>query len=282
MSDGRRPLTFGSLFAGIGGFDLGFVRAGLECRWQVERDPLCLQTLEAHFPDARRYRDAREFPDPGVERVDLIAAGFPCQDISRAGPRRGIDSGEAGWRDVARSVRDLRPRFIVLENSPSLALRGMGDVLGALSALGYDAEWQCLPACAFGALHIRQRLFIIAYSRRDGREASGRERAKGIPALAPGRVAPRMDPVRLLRRVDLHDPRETRFGMRLSPGGGVGIRRSVLAIPHEWEAQSPVCRVAHGFPGRVGQIRAYGNAVVPQVAEWIARRILEFDGREGR
>ena len=158
-------LSFGSLFAGIGGIDLGFERAGMVCKWQVEIEPYCQKVLAKHWPDVRRHDDVRTWPQPDTEPVDVIAGGFPCQDISYAGKGAGLAGERSGlFYEVARIVSEMGPRFVVLENVAALLTRGMGDVLGTLASLGYDAEWHCIPAAAVGAPHIRDRAFILAYT----------------------------------------------------------------------------------------------------------------------
>src|SRR6266850_6229536 len=130
----KREWTFGSLFAGIGGFDLGLERAGWICRWQVELDPFCQRVLAKHWPDVRRYGDVRAFPEPDTERVDLICGGFPCQPVSVAGKRRAQADERWLWPEFARVVRALRPHLVLVENVPGLLQRGIGDVLGDLAA----------------------------------------------------------------------------------------------------------------------------------------------------
>jgi DNA (cytosine-5)-methyltransferase 1 len=161
--------TFGSLFAGIGGIDLGLERAGWQCRWQVEIDPFCRHVLEHHWPDVRRYGDIRDLNWNGVERVDLLAGGFPCQPFSVAGQRRGKDDERWLWPEFAAAVRALRPRHVLVENVPGLLAGhgGMGNVLGDLAQLGYDAEWDSVPAAAVGAPHLRYRVWIVAHANAD-------------------------------------------------------------------------------------------------------------------
>lgn len=159
-------MTFGSLFAGIGGFDLGFERAGLTCAWQVENHSYCQRILIKNFPRVTRWDDVRTFPptDPENWKVDIICGGFPCQDISNAGQRMGIEGKESSlWYEFSRIVSHLRPKYIVVENVSALSIRGLGTVLGDLSKIGYDAIWSNISACTMGAPHMRQRLFIVAY-----------------------------------------------------------------------------------------------------------------------
>lgn len=174
----------GSLFAGIGGFDLGFERAGFETRWQVEIDPFCRKVLAKHFPNAERYEDVRTSGAANLGRVDVICGGFPCQDISQAGNRAGITGSRSGlWTDACRIISELRPRFALLENvgallwpirRPSLTEAvPIGTVLGDLSEIGYDAEWDVISAADMGLPHLRERVWIIAYPMQYGRYESG-------------------------------------------------------------------------------------------------------------
>ena len=178
-------MRYGSLFAGIGGFDLGFDRAGLKCKWQVEKDPYCWQVLWEKWPKVDKWDDVKTFPPDFSNEwnVDVICGGFPCQDISDAGTRVGISGERSGlWSEFARVVRVLRPRFVVVENSAALLRRGAGQVFGDLAACGYSLEWDCLPAIAFGARHIRDRLFIVATT--DAiHDADGNQRGGGVRRL---------------------------------------------------------------------------------------------------
>lgn len=245
-------MTFGSLFAGIGGMDLGIERAGLDCQWQVEIDDYARRVLAKHWPDVRRHDDIRTFPPTEASkwRVDLIAGGFPCQDVSNAGRRRGIDGERSGlWQEMLRVVRVLRPRFVLVENTPGMLSRGLGRVLGDLAKIGYDAEWESLPAAAFGAPHIRDRVFVVAYPNCE-RSAEQRPGAAVFPH-------PASQFARQLRRVECEGSREETWGLPWAEG------------------ESRVSRVANGVPHRVDCLRGLGNAVVPQVAEWIGRRLIE-------
>jgi len=159
-------LTFGSLFAGIGGFDLGLERAGMACAWQVEREPYAVRVLEKHWPNVRRHDDVCTFPPAeGNWAVDLICGGFPCQDISFAGKGLGLAGKRSGlWVEMHRIIGELRPRYVIVENVAALLARGMETVLGDLSEIGYDAEWHVIPASAVGAPHRRDRVWIVAHA----------------------------------------------------------------------------------------------------------------------
>ena len=242
-------MTVGSLFAGIGGFDLGFERAGYDIRWQVEIDPWAQAVLAKHWPHVHRHDDIRTAGWHNLEAVDVLCGGFPCQDISLAGKGAGIADGTRSglWSEYARLIRELRPRYVVVENVAALLARGLGRVLGDLAACGYDAEWDCIPAAAVGAPHRRDRLWLVAYPdgvRRDWRTERN--------VIASTRIA---TPYR--HHAD---------GLAVAPGTA-------------WFCEPNVGRVAHGIPQQVDRLRGLGNAIVPQIAEWLAHRITEAEAR---
>lgn len=166
-------MKLGSLFSGIGGLDLGVEAAtGARTVWQVERDEWCRGILARHWPDAVRYDDVCKVGEE-LERVDIIAGGFPCQDVSVAGKRAGLTGGQRSglWREYARIVRVVRPRFVFVENVAGLLSMEFGHVLGDLAALGYDAEWAVFRASDAGAPHRRERVFVLAMADACGDDA---------------------------------------------------------------------------------------------------------------
>src|SRR4030042_1871441 len=138
--------TFGSLFAGIGGIDLGFERVGMICKWQVEIDDFCNKVLEKHWPDVRRYRDVRDVGKQNLEPVDLICGGFPCQPHSLAGKRKGKDDERNLWPEYLRIVRELRPAWVLGENVPGIRTTILDDILDDLEGLGYATRTFDIPA----------------------------------------------------------------------------------------------------------------------------------------
>ena len=142
----------------------------MECRWQVEIDEYATRVLEKHWPNVRRHDDVRTWPQDDTERVDVICGGFPCQDISYAGQGAGLEGERSElFFEAIRVVRQLRPKYVMLENVAALLTRGLDRVLGELGQIGYDAEWHCIPAASVGAPHIRDRVFVIANSQPMGR-----------------------------------------------------------------------------------------------------------------
>lgn len=238
-------MKVGSLFSGIGGLDLGLERAGMTVAWQSEINPFSARVLARHWPDVPNLGDITTINWEVVDRVDLICGGFPCQDLSRAGQLAGINGARSGlWSFYADAVRVLRPRYVLVENVADLLVRGLGRVIGDLASLGYDAEWDCLPAASVGAPHVRDRLFLVAYpnfGRSGWLDDDGRN---GRPVPAEG-----------VERVLCGSPRRQDWGPRPD--------------------RSSLRGVDDGLPHRVDRLRALGNAVVPHVAEHIGRRLME-------
>ena len=278
----------GSLFTGIGGIDLGLEWAGFTTAWQVESDEYCRRVLARHWPDVPRWGDVATFPpdanrEPWIsgrdepvgeteggiaigrdrpERVDLISAGFPCQPVSVAGSQLGQEDDRWLWPETIRIVRQLRPRYVLLENVPGLLSvdggRLFGTVLGDLAASGFDAWWTCLSAAACGAPHIRDRVFIVGYRHADGEPTLPVDaETAGVQGDGDGgsKVPDADDPRRIQQR---------RGQSAIERGSG-------------WAVEPAICRVAHGVPARVDRLRSLGNAVVPQCAEVIGRMILEME-----
>lgn len=160
-------LAHGSLFSGIGGFELGAEMAGIDTLWNCEIERFQGEILKRRFSYATRYTDITKIT--GLRYVDIISGGFPCQDISIAGKREGIRGKRSGlWSEMYRIIREVRPKYVIVENSPTLIISGFEQVLCDLSKSGYDAEWQCISNYAFGYPHKRERLYVIAYSDKIG------------------------------------------------------------------------------------------------------------------
>lgn len=159
-------LTFGSLFAGIGGFDLGLESSGMSCVWQVEKDEQCRKALAARFPGASRFEDVRNVGANELVRPDLICGGFPCQDLSVAGKRAGLAGKRSGlFYEFMRIVEELAPSWVLIENVGGLLSsnggRDMGAILGTLGQLGYGTAYRVLDAQWFGVPQRRRRVFIV-------------------------------------------------------------------------------------------------------------------------
>lgn len=250
-----------SLFSGIGGLELGLERAGMTVVGQVEIDDYCRRVLAKHWPEVPRHDDVRTtvewWQSEPRPRVDVVCGGFPCQPVSVAGRRRYQDDERWLWPAMAAVIRELRPSYAVMENVPGLLVRGMGDVLGELAAIGYDAEWDCIPAAAVGAPHLRDRWFGVAYP--DGQQHEIRAHAQRWKTASDVPADPEGE-------------RRGGLGRRSRIFGQAG--RGQPTDSGQWATEPDVGRVAHGVPARVDRLRALGNAVVPQVAEHVGRLIM--------
>lgn len=225
------------LFSGIGGFSLGLERTGgFETVAFCEIEEFPRRVLAKHWPKVPCYHDitTAEF----AESVDVVTAGFPCQDISSAGKRAGLTGGNSSlfWGVVRAVCMVGRPR-LVLENVAAILNRGMGDVCGALAEVGYDAEWHCIPASAIGAPHSRDRIWIVADAERDKQ--------------------PRQKPC-------------------VGPFGRMGRLVKSVAWDRGWkETLASLRGVDDGLPRSVDRTDGLRNAVVPQIPELIGCAILE-------
>ncbi|MFI0985039.1 DNA cytosine methyltransferase [Streptomyces exfoliatus] len=159
------------LCAGYGGLGMAVTPlVGGHVAYVAESAPGPSAVLAERYPDAPNLGDIREIDwSRLVGKVDVITAGFPCQDISNAGPRVGITGERSGvWRNVVEAVRHIRPRYVFLENVAVITRRGLDVVLGDLAEIGYDARWTCLRASDIGAPHQRERWFAVAVPHSEG------------------------------------------------------------------------------------------------------------------
>jgi DNA (cytosine-5)-methyltransferase 1 len=233
--------TVGSMCSGIGGLELGLEVAGMTTIWQCEIDPYASAVLAKHWPDVPNHGDIKTIDWSTVARPRVICAGYPCQPFSQAGRRRGVDDPRHLWPFVADAIRSLRPEYVVLENVSAHLRCGFDVVLADLAALGFDADWSIVSACAVGAPHTRERLFVLAYAQGDDGASDG-----------------------------AHHPRPSSQRGMEHRGSGRSPRSD------RWLLEPDVDRVAHGVPRRLVNpaLVAVGNAVVPEVAELVGRRLI--------
>nr|WP_124354715.1 DNA cytosine methyltransferase [Pseudomonas chlororaphis] len=301
-----------ALFAGAGGGILGGHLLGWRTICAVERDAYAAQVLaqrqnDRALPAFPIWSDVRSFDGrPWRGLVDVVSGGFPCQDISAAGPGAGIGGARSGlWGEMARIVGEVRPQFVFVENSPLLVGRGLALVLGDLAEMGYDTEWCIVSASDCGAPHQRDRIWLVAHRHgpwepqqtRQQQEcglgvvecsetmanADGDTREQGREDNSTQGTG-RRDSNRSCFSQDLADSgseREQRLisscsktqvgcGSLKRPTGpcGYGFRR--------WPAEPGMGRVANGVAHRVDRIKALGNGQVPRVAS-TAFALLSID-----
>lgn len=308
-------MKVGSLFSGIGGIDLGLERAGMQIAWQVEIDPFCRRVLEKHWPNVPKYGDIRELRGDELEPVDLICGGFPCQPFSYAGKRRGKEDDRYLWPEMLRIIKALKPRWVLGENVAGIVNLALDTVLSDLEGEGYETATFIIPACAVGAPHRRDRVWIIAYSASGffsteqkskceilGRtqDTMGNGKAQFVAEVladASGARCKKQHTATFANQqgyiawssneddvADAENKRDVRRNGEFQTDEEVGETRGNNQRRTQaddfwkwWEVEPSVGRVADGVPDRVDRLRALGNAVVPQIPEIIGRAIMEVE-----
>jgi DNA (cytosine-5)-methyltransferase 1 len=266
-----RKLRVLELFAGIGGFSVGLERTGgFRTVGFCEINPFAQKVLSQHWPGVPIHDDVTTLEPDGA--VDLVTAGFPCQDISFSGKGAGLAGTRSGlfWHILRTAGLVGRPRLL-LENVAALLSRGLGDVLGALASFGYDAEWHCIPASAVGAPHRRDRIWIACNPDDEGQsDVAVYDEASGVSGMGsnPDRFGGEGVKPRLLDAEGWARPLSGSLGPLLAEHG------------RGWPSEPDIPRVANGLPHQSHRIEGLGNAVVPKIPELIGRAILQAEGRE--
>ncbi|HEC66249.1 MAG TPA: DNA cytosine methyltransferase [bacterium] len=279
-------MKVGSLFSGIGGIEIGFETQGIETTWFIENNPYAKAILRKRFPYAKIYDDAKEIDFRTVPKVDIISFGFPCQDISNAGKRAGIEGSRSSlWKYGYKAIVQIRPKITFIENVSALTRRGFDTVLCDLAKIGYDAEWHCVSASSVGAYHRRDRIFIIATdSQRTNTNRFGLDRQKeqqqrktefqdkqerGTEGLC--KDVSNTKSIRQSGGKMSTDPRHKSENQQSRNKG----RSETVKHIRIWSVEPKLGRVADGISNRMDRIKCLGNAVVPQVAEVFAKAIKE-------
>ena len=296
------PLTVGSLFSGIGGFELGLERTGgFKTVWQCEIDPFCQKILEKHWPDVKRFTDIKKMGiEEGIPHVNVICGGFPCQPVSCAGKRKGKEDERWLWPEFCRVVRCVRPEWVLVENVPGLLSADSGrlfaGILRDLSESGYDAEWNIVSAASVGAPHLRRRVFVVAHAmqqRTDGRQEDSTFLGNGrTQSILRSELQRKSAPADVGRdgKSQRNDGKETLANTKISrlkisertsgPESGLAGSERGRIFRREptgtWPIESGFCRMADGIPSGVDRLRALGNAIVPQCATYIAECVLKY------
>lgn len=238
-----------------------------------EIDPYCQAVLKKRWPGVPVYPDVCNLNSSMVDHVDVICGGFPCQDISQAGTKAGIEGKNSGlWREFARLIGEVRPRYVIVENVAALLIRGLDRVLGDLASLGYDAEWHCIPASAVGAPHRRDRIWIVAYPNTGGQHQHipvGESFGSGLEAETKRSSKDVANAERPCIRAEVQCEEVV--------GQDSNRPASWLGRSSWWDVEPSVGRVANGVPARSHRLKALGNAVVPQIPEIIGKAIIEYE-----
>lgn len=281
------------LFSGIGGISLAlgeYARTVTYC----ENDRYCQSVLlnrmeKGSIPAAPVWDDVRTLTGDMLPHIDIIYGGFPCQDISVAGNGIGLEGKRSGlFFEIIRLVREIRPRFVFLENVPAITVRGLDRVLLELTALGYDSRWTIVSAAEVGACHQRDRWFLLAHTNgeRGRHEQVCQSRSRGqTSTIDNSQDTPDANSLRELQSQGSKQNQRERFGHNsenLANADGKGLegsgrQESKLARPVQyggWKSQPTIRGRNHGVRNRVDRIRGLGNAVVPAQAREAFERLM--------
>jgi len=242
-------MNYLDLFSGIGGFALGAYNSGFRCDNHLfsEIDNFCVKLYQKRFPDSISLGDIKNID--GKELVNkygnewIIAGGFPCQDISIAGKSEGLEGKRSGlWFEYWRLSRDLRPKFVIIENVPALTIRGLDRVIAGLTEIGYSAEWQTISASFVGSPQTRKRIYIVSYP----------DSLKHVKGSKPQAIFQEQ-------------------ALQEKYSGVFKKYRDRSDLP-----ESRFYRKSDGIPRKVDRLKSLGNSIIPQIAEMIFTRLNEL------
>ncbi len=296
------------LFSGIGGFSLGLHRTGgFETTLFVEIEDYPQKVLRKNFPGIPIHDDIRTLRPKKYERPDLLVGGYPCQPFSVAGKQLAEEDERHLWPEMYRIVRAVRPRWVVCENVYGHIKLGLDTVISQLEAIEYRVWVFVVPACAVGAPHRRDRVWILANSTEQGLQGAERQEheGRGKRSSQCGSLGDtqneRYKQWSDAEREGAKNKQEQRLGVRSEPsgssedvadtnqqgsqgyrepgecGGELFAREGSTTEHPGWEPDPGICRVAHGIPNRVHRLKCLGNAIVPQIAEIIGKAIIEYE-----
>ena len=294
-------MTYATTFSGIGGWEIGLNACGWELQWQCESDPWCQRLLKERF-GVPVYDDIRTICEHNPPQVDALIGSPPCQPFSVAGAQRGTSDERHLFPAFIELVSQIRPRYVLMEQVPAILTndggRAFGGYIAGLAALGFDCLWHCIPACAVGANHKRDRVWIVANDAREGstHNSQSQERSeqprRNPTVRGSSDVA---DTERTSRRPDelgREKERRTASGgcSENVATGGSGrfsysgteskhqLSRSVFTqADRQWLTEPNVGRVAHGVPARAHRLKGLGNAVIPQIPYIIGQAINQIE-----
>ncbi|HRY32086.1 MAG TPA: DNA (cytosine-5-)-methyltransferase [Bacteroidales bacterium] len=298
-------MNHGSLFSGIGGFDLAAEWMWWNNVFQVEKDDWCRKVLAKNFPKTERFVDIKDFTGHEyTNRIDVISGGFPCQPFSVAGQRKGKDDDRYIWEEMLRVIATIKPTWVIGENVTGIIGLALDTVLSDLENQGYETETYIIPACGKNALHRRDRVWIIAHSNHGrnlrtpgkheikSREEWGQERNEmeqfsksgglWVSAYAATSGFSQWGSKTMVKPEQKQKSERRNSVSSNSNNTGCEEQRQPITDGKElfapkcsgwWETEPGVGRVVNGLPNRVDRIKGLGNAIVPQIAYEIFKAI---------
>ena len=301
------------LFSGIGGFSHGLDKVGFKTVAFCEMDEYCKLVLQKHWKGVKIYNDVKELKGEEIIKehgtIDIVVGGFPCQPFSIAGARKGTDDNRHLWPEMFRIIKELKPRWVIGENVRGIVSIQNGmvfeNVCTDLEGEGYEVRAFNIPAAGVGAPHKRERVWIVANSRRTLRQGSELERENaneggqenayqhqrssgtpehnvadtntGLSEQSNQEVQARGNTLNSssgdVANTNSQRQQEQCGTESVQKEGNESQRSSSQARHTGWESEPDVGRVAHGLSGRVHRLKALGNSIVPKIAEEIGRAI---------
>ena len=231
------------LFSGIGGFSLGLEAAGMHTVAFCEREPFCQAILKKHWPEIPCHDDIKTLDGKQYRGIDVVCGGYPCQPFSVAGKQLGHEDERHLWPEMLRIIQGCKPRWVVAENVAGHIKLGFDEVAASLEAEGFAVWPFVIPACAVGAPHRRDRVWIIANAKRGNAKELG------------------------IQQKPLHYAR-TKTSIR-----PLHVCDNVLG----WPFESRILRSIDGIPQGSHRLKALGNAIVPQIAQIIGEAIMTYE-----
>lgn len=250
------------LFSGIGGFSLAASwTGGIETVAFCEIEPFCQKVLKKHWPDVPIYPDIKQLKGEDIGSVDIVCGGFPCQPFSCAGKQRGKEDDRYLWPEMFRVIQETNPTWVIGENVTGLIDLALEDCFSDLEGQGYEVQPLIIPACAIGAPHRRDRVWIVAHSRERGLPFREKAEITGFGGSSE----------------HVCNPSGKRFQNRRTIAMGRPQSFPESQRSDWWAAEPNVGRVANGIPHRVDRLKALGNAIVPQVVYPILQGIVDIE-----
>lgn len=316
------------LFSGIGGFSLGLHKVGFKTVAFCEIDKYCRKVLQKHYKDIKIYDDVKELEGKKIEEevgaIDIIVGGFPCQPFSIAGAKKGTSDDRHLWPEMFRLIKELKPRWVIGENVRGIISIQDGmvfeNVCTDLEGEGYEVRAFNIPAAGIGAPHKRERIWIVANSRRSIRREQSSRNTESIRSRTSqetkrssntNKISGSSEGAKVMANTNSrHGNRENEevqsggqtfniSSQRTDVANADGERqqkqwgsesiqekvsRQTTGTRSEcesgWEFEPDVGRVAHGVSGRVHRLRGLGNAIVPQIAEQIGKAIMKAEAED--
>lgn len=284
-------LKHGSLFTGIGGFDLAAEWMGWENVFQCEIDEYCQKLLKQHFPSCELYSDVKTLDGSKYKnKIDILTGGFPCQPFSVAGNRKGETDSRYLWKEMLRIITEVEPKFVIGENVPGIIGMAFKTVCVDLENQGYKVQSFIIPACAVNAPHRRDRVWFIAYSNsfgcKDEQEESGQTLHNGKRNYTIEEQSREFQQCRTGKSNSFFTDPNSEYGEESFGRDKLGYEGKETPFGRgfyeadwnrEWtEVASELCRVDDGLPkelDKAKRITALGNAIVPQVAFELFRAV---------